>query len=226
MDDEEEGVHKLEGSSSTAQGGLIIKKKPGSTTPRLPQVSKFGLDRLAAEKRKEESEVQRLRSFGNEEEGDDPEGASDFKKPAPLKRHYRETQLETPTYTGGVSSKARDRLKEHEEKKREKRRQESSSKDRNRHRDHRHRDRRDRSDRSDRRSERSSREGSVRSVATPYRDDEPRRGGGGIGLSSWDDEEDDRRSKSRRSEWDAPTPRRYSEGRGNSEWSERSHRPR
>lgn len=219
---DDEGVHKLEGSSGGA-GGLVIKKKnPGSTTPRLPQVSKFGLDRLAAEKRREESEAKRLRSFGDED-NDNPDRDPEFKRPNALKRNYRETQLETPTYTGGVSSKARDRLREHEEKEREKKRKDTSSKDKKRDRDRdRRRDSRDRCDRSDRRSSSDRRGDSVRSVETPYRD-EPR--SGRLQSSTWDDDDDDRRSR-RGSSWDAPTPKRYSDGRSSSDWTERSHRPR
>lgn len=233
---DDEGVHTLEGTSGSSGGGLVIKKK-NPTTPRLPQVSKFGLDKLAADKRREESESKRLRSFGDDE-NDDADKDQEFKKPNALKRNYRETELETPTYTGGVSSKARDRLREHEEKERDKRRNESFSlgrdkkrdrdRDRDRERDRdRPRDRRDRNDRSDRRSSSDRHGDSVRSVETPYRD-EPRASSSRLQNSSWDDEEDDRRSSSgsRRSAWDAPTPKRYSDGRSSSVWSDRSHRTR
>lgn len=217
---DEENVHKLEGtSSSSAVGGLVIRKKTDSKSPRPPQVSKFGLDRLAAEKREEDA---RLRSFKENEHDDQDVADGDFKKPA-LKRQYREPQAETPTYTGGVSSKARDRLREHENRERDKRRHESSTgKDRGAGKvRRRHRDEDDR--RSSRRSDRRDHRGreSIRSVVTPYRD-EPR--SGRLGASSWDDDDDEKDFK-RHSAWDYPTPKSYSDKRSG-EWSERSHRLR
>lgn len=217
--DEEDELHELPGSSSTA-GGLIVNKKSTTAPKAAPQASKFGLDKLAAERRKEE-EAKRLISFDYSDE------TNEFKRPLDdvrkLKRHYRETNAETPTYTGGVSSKARERLNEIEKKKREKKQHNvSSSKDRSRDRDgDRGGDRRDnRRDRryDDRRSDRrSNRRGdSIRSVQTPYRD-EPK--SSRLGSSSWDD--DDEREATRKSAWDFPTPQsRKSEDRM-MEWSER-----
>ena len=80
-------IHMLEGSSGNEPGGLIIMKKgPGPSSDKdkhvfktpAPRTSVLGLDRLAAEKRKqkedEEKEKSRVTSYKDDvEEGDDVE---------------------------------------------------------------------------------------------------------------------------------------------------------
>ncbi|XP_017782578.1 PREDICTED: pre-mRNA-splicing factor ATP-dependent RNA helicase PRP16 [Nicrophorus vespilloides] len=68
MDDDDD-VHRLEGSSNE-KGGLIVKKK--TPTFKVPQVSLLGLDKLAQKKRKEKEDAARKMSFSiDEEDGHD-----------------------------------------------------------------------------------------------------------------------------------------------------------
>ena len=88
-------IHRLEGSNSQMQGGLIIKKKKTDNDdhskflePKLPHMekkSKLGLDTLAALKAKETKELVKFKERSHEDK----------------KRAYRDTKEETPTYTGG-----------------------------------------------------------------------------------------------------------------------------
>lgn len=65
--DEDDSMHRLEGSDPAAQvGGLIVKKKSAASEPHVfraptPRTSLLGLDVLAAQKRKERE---------NKEQGD------------------------------------------------------------------------------------------------------------------------------------------------------------
>ena len=88
-------IHRLEGSNSQMQGGLIIKKKKTANDgdsnkflePKLPHMekkSKLGLDTLAALKAKETKELVKFKERSHEDK----------------KRAYRDTKEETPTYTG------------------------------------------------------------------------------------------------------------------------------
>lgn len=188
MDAEDDpSVHRLE-ASAPATGGLVVKKKDSdSETFKVPKASLLGLDRLAAQKRKEREDQTRLISFKDTEYDDDASSTPDhgaLKTPDnssvhKLNRNYRELKNDTPSHGGGVSEKARNRLAERSEK--EKRGVYISSKDEKRSKDKdgyrervydrrdRHRDRdndrrrekdRDydrRRDRSDRDSRRSSR---------------------------------------------------------------------
>ena len=87
-------IHRLEGSNSQMQGGLIIKKKKTDNEdsnkflePKLPHMekkSKLGLDTLAALKAKETKELVKFKERSHEDK----------------KRAYRDTKEETPTYTG------------------------------------------------------------------------------------------------------------------------------
>ena len=95
-----ENLHRLEGSSGGV-GGLIVRKKDSNTTEGLskssfkppPKGSILGLDKLAAAKRVQQDKT----------------------------RNYRNTNEETPTYTGGVNkeflAKKRDR-EDHDYRKR------------------------------------------------------------------------------------------------------------
>lgn len=200
--DDDPTVHRLE-ASGPATGGLVIKKATDSDASKfkVPKPSLLGLDRLAAQKRKEREDQNRLISFKDSEYDDDTGGAAaaatpehgaqktpDLSSVHKLNRQYRETQTETPSHTGGVSEKARDRLAKLSEK--EKRGVYVSTKDekRSRHKDdyERNYDRRDRDgsrrDRHrdyDRRRERSRdydrRDGSKRSHRSDRSDRSDRR---------------------------------------------------
>ncbi|XP_017025155.1 pre-mRNA-splicing factor ATP-dependent RNA helicase PRP16 [Drosophila kikkawai] len=253
-DDEETGVHRLEGTSGQEmRGGLVIRKpKDGTKTTsssKVPQVSLLGLDKLAAKRRTEKERAERLISFQDTEFDDAGGGSSTpnvaagggssefaFKKPdtksfEKLRGQLREHKDETPSHTGGVSEKARERLREHIKRDKQRGRNTSSSsnfssnegKDRDRRRDRdRDRDRRRQRDRErDRDRDRDrDRSVSVRSVHTPREPGTP--GGssssGGVSNSSWDD--DDGEVSQRKSDWDMPTPRRH--GSSSGDWSVRS----
>lgn len=138
---EDPSVHRLE-ASAPASGGLVIKKKDSAeSTFKVPKASLLGLDRLAAQKRKEREEQTRLISFKDTEYDDDASSStadhSGIKTPElssvhKLSRNYRESKSETPSHGGGVSNKARERLAELSEK--EKRGVYVSSKDEKRNR--------------------------------------------------------------------------------------------
>lgn len=107
MSESEENLHRLEGSSGDAPGGLIIKKKDKPADFQFARPSLLGLDKLAAAKRKQN----RLISFQNEEnDADDPDDKSD--NSGTKERKYRRHNEETPTYTGGLSEQARERMLE------------------------------------------------------------------------------------------------------------------
>lgn len=243
--EDDPSVHRLEASAPTT-GGLVIKSKT-STTFKVPMPSLLGLDRLAAQKRKEREETKRLISFKDSEYDDvsgtpkvssdgTPVRTPDQSSVHKLSRQFREPLVETPTHSGGVSEKARLRLVEHSEKdrrgiaisskdkKRSRRDQDDDRNRRDRH-DGRHGRGRDRySDRSEHRHR--SRSESERSLHTPrsrdgsYEPRTPRSGrGSGTSSASWDDD-DERGMSSHRSAWDNPTPRRNEKNRP--EWSTRS----
>lgn len=251
--DEDFSVHRL-AASEPQSGGLVIMKKDSSATFKVPMPSLLGLDRLAAQKRREREDSKRLISFKDNEFDDASASSSespsirtpDLSSVHKLSRHFREPQEETPTHSGGVSAKARDRIAERGEK--DKRGVYVSSKDRKRghesddRRSDRHIDRdrdRDRDREYDRRSrdrgrgkeydrrrddDRSHRSdrrerASDRSIRTPRFKDEPLTPiAHKLSSASWDDDEDDRPHK--RSSWDFPTPRTNDSRR--SEWSTRS----
>lgn len=239
-------VHRLE-ASAPISGGLVIKNKSAAAaaTFKVPKPSLLGLDRLAAQKRKEREDATRLISF-KDSEYDDAGGTPSRNKAADgtpirtpdessvhkLNRQYREPQEETPTHSGGVSDKARHRLAERIEKDRRGIAYSSKDKKRNR-RDYDDDDsgnRRDRKDRHgdrerDRYSERSdrrhrSRSDSERSLHTPRGRNEPRTPRIETSTASWDDDDDRPSSSKQRSSWDFPTPRRDEKSRP--DWSTRS----
>ena len=87
--DEDPTLHRLEGSSGKEKGGLIImKKKQGSfefKKPTISSVSLFGLDKLAAVKRKSDSQNElsskksKVTSYKDydDDESDDSESSSE-----------------------------------------------------------------------------------------------------------------------------------------------------
>ncbi|XP_049819947.1 pre-mRNA-splicing factor ATP-dependent RNA helicase PRP16 isoform X2 [Aethina tumida] len=106
--DSDDNVYRLEGSSGGERGGLIVKKKTPSF--KVPQPSRLGLDRLAAAKRKEKEDVARKMSFAIDDEEGHSESATFKKDAVPKDRKFRSPHQETPTYTGGITAEARDRM--------------------------------------------------------------------------------------------------------------------
>lgn len=251
--DDDPSVHRLE-ASAPVTGGLVVKKKDSSSTFKVPKPSLLGLDRLAAEKRKELENQKRLISFKDSEYDDDvsatpksntaSQQTPDISNLHKLNRQYRETKDETPSHTGGVSDKARNRLAERSDKdkrgvyvsskdskksrqdsddeyydrSRRLRRDKAYGKVRDRERD-RDRDRRRDRDRNSSRSDRRRPSDSERSLHTPRFKDEPKTPyTAATASSSWDDEDEEK--SARRSSWDFPTPKDGDSKR--SEWSTRS----
>ncbi|XP_055615824.1 pre-mRNA-splicing factor ATP-dependent RNA helicase PRP16 isoform X2 [Toxorhynchites rutilus septentrionalis] len=217
-------VCRLEQSGSRV-GGLVIKKKDTDKDKdvfKKPKPSLLGLDKLAAAQRARKQQSSARLSFkdadGNDldDEGGEKSGegsarfdankhvssSSSFKK-------YRESLVETPSHTGGVSDVARKRLDERSRddhgkglyastKSKKKGDGDSDEQDNDRKR-HRY------SSSSSRRHQEES------SVRTPsYYKDEPRtpRSDRRMDAFGWEDE-DERHSGSgsKKSSWDYPTPK-------------------
>lgn len=107
MAEEDDSLHRLEGTSGDAPGGLILKKKETPAEFQFAKPSLLGLDKLAAAKRKQN----RLISFqddNNDDDADSNKGEASTSK----ERKYRKHNEETPTYTGGISEQARERMLE------------------------------------------------------------------------------------------------------------------
>ncbi|CAH1163774.1 unnamed protein product [Phaedon cochleariae] len=238
--DSDENIHRLEGSIST-KGGLIIKKKPTSPSLasfKVPQTSLLGLDKLAVQKRKEK-EMARKMSFDIEEKDSEISDNDEIvlknspdEKSAET-RKFRNPQEETPTYTGGITKEARDRLIERLSSNRLKEkgvyattrnkdhydtpdRRKSHKRRRSDHHTDRHR--RNESGRDYERSEHSD----LRKDKTPKFRDEPKTPNiytkDSTSKSSWDEDDP---SPLKKSAWDYPTPK---VDKPRSEWSERSNR--
>lgn len=226
--DSEENVHRLEGSAN-GKGGLIIKKKP---IFKIPQPSLLGLDKLAAQKRKEKAEAVRKMSFNMEEdESNEENNVSVTQHQERDNRKFRSPQEETPTYTGGISKEARERLIErlnsnkYKEKgvyasTKNKKTAENDDKNRNYHERQRNREREH--DGNHKREHKNRDRSSERREKTPRFKDEPRTPNiklrDGTSKSSWD--EDDEPTAAKKSAWDFPTPTVYKPKGG--DWSERS----
>lgn len=105
MADGDENLHRLEGSSGDAPGGLILKKKENPGEFQFAKPSLLGLDKLAAAKRQN-----RLMSFSDDPEETEPSDSHDAS--GAKERKYRRHNEETPTYTGGISEQARERMLE------------------------------------------------------------------------------------------------------------------
>lgn len=218
MDD----VHRLE-APEPKPGGLYIKKAEGDKKNDVFKVptSKFGLDILAKKLRKER-EMGLLTSFRDhddeldtksdtKEEDDDDQK---IKLKSEVKKNYRNSNVETPSHTGGVSNSVREHHRgrisdkskglyaSSKDKERDRKSHKSSSRDRNRDRE-RDRYKRSRHDRSDhsRRSDHSS----YRRRDEP---ETPRNYGGrsSVGRSAWDEDDEEYMNKKKRSAWDYPTP--------------------
>ncbi|XP_026683180.1 pre-mRNA-splicing factor ATP-dependent RNA helicase PRP16 [Diaphorina citri] len=115
MEPDEDGVYQLKGSDNV-KGGLIIKKKaaPGTSVEfKVPKVSLLGLDKLAAEKRKEreqsienEAKKSKTTSYKDNEDGEEVEPQSprcvSKDKSKSERRHIKserksERELDTPS---------------------------------------------------------------------------------------------------------------------------------
>jgi pre-mRNA-splicing factor ATP-dependent RNA helicase DHX38/PRP16 len=122
-------AHKLAGSNPAEVGGLILKNKPktdlgGSKESDVPMfkkpgASRLGLDRLARKKREEREAEEamnfpekksRLHTKGDEVVDDSSArisfGRSSRSQDSSKDRKYRGALVETPSYTGGVSEDA------------------------------------------------------------------------------------------------------------------------
>lgn len=108
MADGDESLHRLEGTSGDAPGGLILKKKETPGEFQFVKPSLLGLDKLAAEKRKQN----RLISFQDDEEEEGERSSEQSGSGGAKERKYRRHNEETPTYTGGISEQARERMLE------------------------------------------------------------------------------------------------------------------
>ncbi|KAF4522429.1 hypothetical protein B566_EDAN012329 [Ephemera danica] len=247
MEPEDPSIFRLEGTSGEQKGGLIVKKKvnseeEGFKIPDAPKgVSLLGLDKLAAKRKLEQENLEREKSRVSsykegDEEVEDNESSEKGKKDKKNKdkkqdRHYRSSQEETPTHTGGIAREFNERERKRIERHRQmgihatssKKRQRDDRRDR---RDRRDRDRRSRSREKDR-SERSNR--SERSERhTPRFSDEPHtpklRVKDPTSRTAWDEDDP---TPHRRSAWDLPTP---GPERDSTDWSEhgseRSFKPR
>lgn len=237
---EDDGLHRLEGTTGNEQGGLIIKKKKEPTF-KVPKPSLLGLDRLAAQKRKEKEDAARKMSFSmDDESGDSSSELKSSEKKTKDDRKFRPPSDETPTYTGGVSKEARERLLEREVDRYKEKGVFATTKDK--HRDRHDKDRRlydrekDRfSSKSDRDRDRkrnkeryreSERQESSHRGKTPISRDEPRtpnvRVKDTMSKTSWD--EDDDPIPAKKSSWDFPTPNTYKKEEEG--WSERRSKSR
>lgn len=224
--------HQLEGSSGEEGGGLIIQKKKNSDKQdvfKKPQSrgSLLGLDTLAREKRKQQAQ-QRAEREGREEsdskksrketkrleEDDDNRIYStgneriSFGSSHARDRQYRQAGVETPSYTGGVSQDAMERI-QNRARKRDGHGLYVSSSSGGKEREDRHKRSREEHTRHHRRSDKppsSRRDKSDERIQTPdlkFKDIRtPSR-------SSWDEEMT--HTPSRSSAWDMLTPSHTSE---------------
>lgn len=222
MSVEDENLYRLEGSAETT-GGLIIKKgsAPGTDDFKFKKPSLFGLDKLAQlkklEREQKEKSVEKS-TINSHEAKNRSENSPDtlLKKSGHDSNYkhkkYRRNNEETPTYTGGVSQAAHDRLYERSRKRKdrgvyastvnEKCSRRKYKKSDSRHRSNERGRRDEKSRRSNRSSHyRSSHRGSYRNEPlTPdiKVKDSPSRTG-------WDDDE----SIPQKSSWDFPTPNHH-----------------
>ncbi len=104
------GLHRLAGTDGQEEGGLTIKKRTQATSSddphifKIPQIppstSSFGLDKLAAEKRRVQSTIsssvsKRSKTSSSFDEIDDEYNDSHKNK----SRHLRQPRVETPSST-------------------------------------------------------------------------------------------------------------------------------
>lgn len=221
--DNSDNAHRLEGTDSTRNSGLIIRKrKSEGSKPSSPKASIFGLDKLAQKIRNEQKERERLLSFKDADDSDDyvknksnTSSCSEFifKKPdnqflKKVNQHLRPCTDETPSHTGGVSEKAREKLQEYSRKERKKGIEYNSSnydKQNNKY-----------TEKSGHRGERPRHNTNEMSpymnVRTPkYKKESSVPASDSVTKCAWDEDDDSDHSSSRvqKSSWDLPTPKLY-----------------
>lgn len=100
--EDQNGLHRLPGTDDQQSGGLIIRKKIEAVSSddklifKVPQApSSFGLDKLAAEKRRQQASttLSKRPKTSSFDEIDDEKRGSDKNK----SRQLRETRVETPS---------------------------------------------------------------------------------------------------------------------------------
>lgn len=191
--EEDNGVYRLE-APEPVKGGLQLPSKP-KTTSNAPRPSILGLDKLAHKMRQENRLSFKVDDADESGVGGKREPASEHKFAMPsnpaAKRQYREPRLETPTYTGGVDQRAKEKAREREHR-HGKGLHATSKEDRDR--------KRHKSSHSSRRSRKERDE------------DEPRTPRHRYTTSSWE-EDDEPSGSSRKSSWDFPTPKNYEKRR-------------
>lgn len=104
-----EALHRLPGTDDQQEGGLIIKKKAQAVSAdeqhvfKVPQIppSSFGLDKLAAEKRRLQSATESSKRAKSSSMDDNDEDDADRNKSTTVnkERHLREKRVETPSST-------------------------------------------------------------------------------------------------------------------------------
>ncbi|GJQ67978.1 hypothetical protein Trydic_g16727 [Trypoxylus dichotomus] len=209
MDDD--GFHRLEGTDEQS-GGLIVKKK--TPTFKIPQPSLLGLDKLAAAKRKEKENARKM-SFSMSEEDSNEESTPHNVNQSQQSRKFRQPSPETPTYTGGITEKARKRLLERMNSRRNKEKGVYAST-----KDLKNSDNRRKHDYHQKEHSHNKSESSRSEVKTPRFKDEPQTPNIKIkdatSKTPWDDDDI---VPSKKSSWDFPTPTLHKTG---GDWSERS----
>lgn len=217
--DDDDNLHRLEGSNDQ-KGGLIVKKK--TPTFKIPQPSLLGLDKLALAKRKEKEENARKMSFSISEEDSTEDSGSHSVKQSQQSRKFRQSNPETPTYTGGITEEARKRLLERMNSKRNKEKGVYASTKDLKHEKY-DNDKRKRSYYNKEHGSRNS-ESTHSEARTPRFKDEPKTPNIKIkdetSKTSWDDDDV---IPAKKSSWDFPTPTLHKSG---GDWSERSTKTR
>lgn len=100
--DDDDGVNRLAGSAP-ATGGLVIMKKADDAVFKVPRASQLGLDRLAAQLRRDREEQKRLVSFKANDHDDDDASSTPQQEPKTpsaeqkQSRQYRASNVETPS---------------------------------------------------------------------------------------------------------------------------------
>ncbi|XP_055537678.1 pre-mRNA-splicing factor ATP-dependent RNA helicase PRP16 [Wyeomyia smithii] len=201
-------VCKLEQSTNTTSGLIIKKKDKEKDVFKKPKPSLLGLDKLAAAQRaRKQQETVRL-SFREEdmecEDNVSSNTPGNQRKNASFtlsSKKYRESTVETPSYTGGVSDVARKRLDERQRDDHGKGLYASSQSNKNDEQDNRKRHKYSINSAKSRREDPSPR--------TPSYKDEPRtpRSDRKMDAFGWEDDDERQPSTSRKSSWDYPTPK-------------------
>ncbi|XP_067905302.1 pre-mRNA-splicing factor ATP-dependent RNA helicase PRP16 isoform X2 [Heterodontus francisci] len=252
---DDDSIHRLEGCDPGSQIGGLIKKRSATVDQHIfrapaPKTSLLGLDKLAAQKRKEREEKEeekkksKVSSYRDWEEGkedfcSDEESGDKVGRGGKKERYYRTSGAETPSHTGGVSEEFKEWHRQRERDRREhgvyassKDNDKEKKKDRSRDRDYDREWNRSSSSRSkDRdRSERSERgcRDNCSDRSRSNRKDEPGTPRHRLkdaltpSRSSWDDDDSGIGSQSsHRSQWESPSP---TPSQRDSDKSERSYR--